>query len=525
MDLCALLTTIPILALVSLAFIPPTVANANAGVLRRGVTTVIGIETLLALLLLIEWVWMGRTPLSLNLSDSAAGFFSLYIDGASILMLGLVSFVGFSVSRFSIRYLDGEAMQGRYFCWLGFAVGAVSLMVVAGNLLLFFLAWVMTSFALHQLLLHYRHRDAAHRAAWTKFVISRLGDAFLIAALVVTWKTFGTFELASLLDSATQLGGTSDVGTAHLAVGWLIVLGAVTKSAQFPFHTWLPDTMETPTPVSALMHAGIVNAGGYLIIRMSPLVSLAPAAMVTLAVIGAFTACFAGVVMMTQPSIKRSLAYSTIAQMGFMMLQCGIGAFAAAMLHILAHSLYKAHAFLSSGSVVANTASLSEVPSPKPSAQKSFASTLVAGAASLFAILITARLLGLDLAAKPGGYLLAFVLFVAMTSWGWRLLSFGNQKAALVGAIGVLLLSSSYVAGYLVVAWLLGPMIPTIMLSPSMQFVLFDIALAFCLLFGLHLVIVQRLKPSWLEAFRVHASNGFYLDVIYQRVFGPIAKS
>ena len=279
----------------------------------------------------------------------------MYFDGATGLMLMLVSFVGLVVCRFSIRYLDGEAMQGRYFRWIGFTVGAVSLMVVAGNLLLFFVAWVATSFGLHQLLLHYGHRVAAHRAAWTKFAISRLGDAFLIGALVLTFNMFGTFELSELFSQVNDVVSTSQITGGHAAIGWLLVLGALTKSAQFPFHTWLPDTMETPTPVSALMHAGIVNAGGYLIIRMSPLVALAPSALMTLAVVGAFTACFAGVVMMTQPSIKRALAYSTIAQMGFMMLQCGLGAFAAAMLHILAHSLYKAHAFLSSGSVIAQS--------------------------------------------------------------------------------------------------------------------------------------------------------------------------
>src|SRR5690606_5255778 len=139
----------------------------------------------------------------------------------------------------------------------------------------------------------------------------------------------------------------------HSWVGWLIICGALLKSAQFPFHTWLPDTMGTPTPVSTLMHAGIINAGGYLVIRLSPLLVENTTAMLFLATIGAVTLASASLVMLTQTSVKRMLAYSTIAQMGFMLLQCGLGAYALAVLHLIAHSLYKAHAFLSSGSTVA----------------------------------------------------------------------------------------------------------------------------------------------------------------------------
>ncbi|MCA9216376.1 MAG: hypothetical protein KDB27_25080, partial [Planctomycetales bacterium] len=325
MEPFALTVTLAICSLIAFLFLPSRIANRRARIVRTLTTCLVGIECLLAVSIAVGLTAKGVSPQSISLVEGWGDLgldFDVYLDGAASLMLLLVSFVGFVVSRFSVRYLDGEKMQGRYFRWLGFTIGAVSLMVISGNLLLFFVAWVATSFGLHQLLLHYRHRAAAHRAAWTKFAISRLGDAFLIGALVMTYRTFGTFELSELFSRVRDLAATSQVTASHVAIGWLLVLGAVTKSAQFPFHTWLPDTMETPTPVSALMHAGIVNAGGYLIIRMSPLVALAPAALATLAVIGAFTACFAGVVMITQPSVKRSLAYSTIAQMGFMMLQC-----------------------------------------------------------------------------------------------------------------------------------------------------------------------------------------------------------
>ena len=224
---------------------------------------------------------------------------AVYVDGVALLMLLLVSFIGLVVIRYSIRYLDGESSQGRYFRWLSVTIGAVSLMVIAGNLLLFFLAWVMTSFGLHHLLLHYSERPIARRAAWTKFAISRLGDAFLLAAIILTYQSFGTLELRVLFAKLAATSGDASVVPMHEAIGWLLAFGAITKSAQVPFHTWLPDTLETPTPVSALMHAGIVNAGGYLIIRMSPLMLQAPAALLTLAVVGTVTAFLGGIVMMT----------------------------------------------------------------------------------------------------------------------------------------------------------------------------------------------------------------------------------
>ena len=178
--------------------------------------------------------------------------------------------------------------------------------------------------------------------------------------------------------------------------------------------------METPTPVSALMHAGIVNAGGYLIIRTSPLVSQSPAALGMLAIIGAVTACFAAVIMLTQTSVKRALAYSTIAQMGFMMLQCGLGAFSAAMLHILAHSLYKAHAFLGSGGVIAQRAATSGVRKPLRVQDARWMLLAVAAGITVVSYGLATFCLGIGPTTKPGGFLLGFVICLALASWLWQ---------------------------------------------------------------------------------------------------------
>lgn len=528
MEVYATVVLLPIFCLLAIACWPPRQANQNPTKVYRAVSWLLGIQCSLALMLVIAQGITGGTVRSISLLEwfqTFGGSLSVYVDGASSLMLLMVSFVGFVVTRFSIRYLDGEASQGRYFRWLSFAIGAVSLLVVAGNLLLFVAAWMMTSFGLHQLLLHYRHRDAAHRAAWTKFAISRLGDVFLIAALIITYQSFGTLDFGELFAAAKEVAAGSQVTMGQAAIGWLLMLGAVTKSAQFPFHTWLPDTMETPTPVSALMHAGIVNAGGYLVIRMSPLLALTPAALTTLAVIGAFTACFAGVVMMTQSSVKRALAYSTIAQMGFMMLQCGIGAFSVAMLHILAHSLYKAHAFLSSGSVISQRAAMTGAKSPSTSPLINAAYLSAAGSAVVLVYFLISSVAGANVYAKPGGLVLSLILCLALTTWGWRLFKLGDLKTTCVGLAGVAGLCLTYVVSYLGVNHLLSPSLPEVGVSPTMLLTLVGIGLGFTALFALHVVVMQRIQPRWLDSLRVHAASGFYIDAIVYRLFASIAKS
>ncbi|MEZ6050772.1 MAG: proton-conducting transporter membrane subunit [Planctomycetaceae bacterium] len=519
------ITFVVLIGLFLLACVPSGIANANAQFIRRLVTSLLYAEFILSLTLFATYQLVGATPLSVHIAEvfpRSEINVGVYYDGSTSLMLLLVAFVGFVVSRFSIRYLDGEAAQGRYYRWLSFTIGAVSLMVVAGNLLLFFIAWVMTSLGLHQLLLHYRHRPAAHRAAWTKFAISRFGDALLMTALFLTWKMFGTFDLSELFLRAETLSGKLELESGHVAIAWLLMLGAMTKSAQFPFHIWLPDTMESPTPVSALMHAGIVNAGGYLVIRMSPLISLAPNSLLTLAMIGGFTACFAGVIMMTQPSIKRALAYSTIAQMGFMMLQCGLGAFSAAMLHIVAHSLYKAHAFLSSGSVLAKSGLTAPLSSRSVVRTSQLWALVWSAAITTVAYAATLSAFDVNPAEKPGGFVLGFILCVALTTWGWKIFTAGRLEVSMMGALGIAALSVVYVASYTAVDRLVSPLILPPNLFPVAQVIL---AAAFASLVLLHSVLLFRSQPTWLANLHVHAANGFYIEAVYQRLFSSLVKS
>lgn len=269
------------------------------------------------------------------------------VDTISFTMASLVSFIGVVVLRYSQAYLAGDPRQLSFMRSICRTVAAVSLLAIAGNAWLFLAAWVAMSLSLHKLLTFRFERRGAQVAARKKFLLARLGDAALGMALLSLGFTAGTADLQAINQLAAQLPAGALTGPALL-----LAFAAILKSAQFPVHGWLTEVMEAPTPVSALLHAGVVNAGGFLLVRFADVVAASGLALYLLLIVGGFTALFGSLVMLTQRSVKTALAYSTIAQMGFMLLQCGLGAFSSAMLHIVAHSVYKAHAFLSSSSIV-----------------------------------------------------------------------------------------------------------------------------------------------------------------------------
>ena len=257
----------------------------------------------------------------------------------------LAAFIGWIVVRYSATYLDGEVRQGSFMGWLCFTLAMVMLLVIAGSLAQLVVAWTAISFGIHRLLLFYPERVAAQRAARKKLVSARLANLALLSAAVLLAITYRTSDIATILDATRSGQG----GAMALAAAGLLALTALLKSAQFPLHGWLTEVMEAPTPVSALLHAGVIHAGGFLLIRFADVMLLAPGVLAVLVMIGGFTALFGGLVMLTQPAVKTSLAWSMVAQMGFMIMQSGLALFPLALLHILAHSLYKAHSFLASG--------------------------------------------------------------------------------------------------------------------------------------------------------------------------------
>ncbi|MGB5834367.1 MAG: NADH-quinone oxidoreductase subunit L [Thiohalocapsa sp.] len=286
-------------------------------------------------------------PLPFGVGDFAIGVF---VNAVTVIMLTLVSLVGAVVTMYARPYMAGDAGEGHFHKWLLLTLAAILTLIVSSNLLMFALAWMATSLSLHRLLLFYSERPAAQLAAHKKFVFSRIGDVSLFLAVLLIGASVHTLDFETLFAAMDTLQGP--LPATLQAATWLIVLAATLKCAQFPFHGWLIQVMEAPTPVSALLHAGIVNAGAFLVIRMSPVMSVSGPALEALAIVGLVTLTVASLVMLTQTNIKVSLAWSTSAQMGFMLLEVGLGLYSLALLHLVAHSLYKAHAFLASGSSV-----------------------------------------------------------------------------------------------------------------------------------------------------------------------------
>lgn len=455
----------------------------------------------------------------------------VWIDRLSILSVLLITSIGLIVQRYSVRYLDGDKKQGEFFMWLSFVLFSVTLFVISRNLLALTFSWFLVSFGVHRLLLHFADREAAQKAAWRKFVISRIGDAALVAALVLTYTVFGTFELKEIFEIARTHGAWDPI---HLLgfnlnpcalVGSLYVIGAMTKSAQFPFHIWLPDTMETPTPVSALMHAGIINAGGFLIVRLSPLVAHASFALHVLFLVGAFTALFGGLIYLVQTDVKRSLAYSTISQMGYMMMQCGLGAFSAAVLHLVMHGYYKAHAFLSAaGRIDVRPLSFGqgEVFTGNRLIQKLFAAGI-----SFLLLVISVSILEIDIFNKPGGLFLSLFLWVSST----------QALAPVVRdsrSVTPLLVMTSLSFGGMVVYWValgalsdfLAPVIIgdsnlTIPMELSPVLVAF-VAVTFLMLYLVVEVARESKNQEWSKRLYVLCLNHFYVEQTWRRAVSKV---
>jgi NAD(P)H-quinone oxidoreductase subunit 5 len=342
-----------------------------------------------------------------------------------------------------------------------------------------------------------------------------LGDLALIIAGAGLYHVFGTLEFSEIFkacEMAVYEGVTLNVAA------FALVIGAIIKSAQFPFHSWLPEVMETPTPVSALMHAGIINAGGFLVIRMSHVLVHAPSALQFLAMLGTVTALFGSLVMLTQTSIKKSLAFSTIGQMGFMMLQCGLGAFSSAMLHIVAHALYKTHAFLSSGSVVERAR---EAWAPSIRSNRHPGELLLAFLVALVLVKCGAALFGLTLEKEAGIVLLGTILQIALTYLLWNALAHHAGPAQLIKALiiagGVSLLYFALQTGFL-------HLLHADLARPMSSDSLFDNVLLTFVLAGFVTILMLQLQypgpaaTKLLQAAYVHIYNGFYISTLANRL-------
>lgn len=456
-------------------------------------------------------------PLRTGTIGIAGVGFGLYLDALSALMYALVSFIGTIVVLYSRNYLDGDPGQGRFVRRLAVTLAAVLLLIVSGNLFQLALAWLATSIGLHGLLVFYRDRPAGMLAARKKFLLSRLGEICLVLAMVLIYRAFGSLDYSAVFSGADALRAAGPVSGSIRAAGLLLVGAALLKSAQFPVHGWLIEVMETPTPVSAMLHAGIINAGGFLILRFAGLISLSTHALDLLLIVGALTALFGSLVMLTQTSVKVSLAYSTVAQMGFMMLECGLGAFSAALLHIVAHALYKAHAFLSSGSVIDITRASW---SPSPGGRPHPARLILAIIAVLLVSIGIGTLFGATVSAKPGVFALGAIVLLGLV----HLLANSIDERPSIYVIGRTLALAVVVAlAYFGLQWaaerlLAGSLPPTQALRGRLDgFIAAGVVVAFAALTLFQSLLSWAAGPSSWHALYAHVSSGFYLNTIANR--------
>ena len=287
---------------------------------------------------LYEWIGSGDFRIEI----------SFLVDALTAMLLLVVSTVGFLVHVYSIGYMDGDRGFWRFFAYLNLFMFSMLLLILGDNFLMLYVGWEAVGLCSYALIGFWYKKPSAAGAAKKAFIVNRIGDLGFGLGIMMLWVNLGTLSFGEVFERI----GTLDETTITV-IALLLFAGAVGKSAQFPLHVWLPDAMEGPTPVSALIHAAtMVNAGVYMVARANPIFIEAPVAMWTVAIIGVFTAVFAAAIALTQNDIKKVLAYSTVSQLAYMFFALGIGAWVAAIFHLVSHGFFKGLLFMGSGSVI-----------------------------------------------------------------------------------------------------------------------------------------------------------------------------
>ena len=327
----------------------------------RAVVSALALTATLLPALLVSKLWMVMTatggPPEIFLSSvpwiAVSGFhvnFAFTVDHLTLVMLGVVTGVGFLIHVYSVGYMAHEEGYWRFFAYLNLFMFFMLMLVLASSFLLLFVGWEGVGLASYLLIGFYFKKDSAANAGKKAFIVNRIGDFGFLLAMFLLVAHYGTLNFSAIF---AAIAASPLSGGFLTAVALLLVLGAAGKSAQIPLYVWLPDAMEGPTPVSALIHAAtMVTAGVYMIARCHVLFDHSPLALTVVAVTGALTALFAATMGMVQHDIKRVLAYSTVSQLGYMFLACGVGAYSAGIFHLMTHAFFKDLLFLSAGSVI-----------------------------------------------------------------------------------------------------------------------------------------------------------------------------
>lgn len=356
LELLWLIPALPFAGFCGLVLAGPRLPKQGVAVIGAGS---VGVSAVMAMLLSISfigsppaghafsqtlWTWMDVSGLKSDISFA--------LDPLSLIMILVITFVGFLIHLYSVEYMNEEEGYSRFFAYMDLFVGSMLTLVLADNLLLLYLGWEGVGLCSY-LLIGFWYKDLENgRAGRKAFIVTRVGDVALATGIFLLYTHFRTLQIQELMQQVSFQWKTGSILATAAAL--LFLGGALGKSAQVPLQTWLPDAMAGPTPVSALIHAAtMVTAGVYLIARMNVLFSLSPLAMAAVAVIGAVTLLLAGCSALVQRDIKRVLAYSTISQIGYMFLALGVGAWSAAIFHFMVHAFFKALLFLGAGVVIA----------------------------------------------------------------------------------------------------------------------------------------------------------------------------
>ena len=485
------------------------------------------------------------------MQDNADALFKvgIFVDRLTAVMMVLITSVSTVIHVYSVRYLDGDPGYARFFALLGFMTFVILSLVSSPNLLMLFVLWQLLSWTLYLILAFNYEHVPAYQNAFKTLMVHRIGDVTFLVGIFLTYKYFGTLEFSELFERASQQshvisllpGNLFEVNVVSI-ITLLIFVGAIAKSSQFPLHVWLPDTMDSPTPVSALMHAGIINAGGFLLNRLAPLYALSPNTLHIVFVIGAMTVVLGASMMLVQNDIKKTLGFSTMGQMGYMIMECGLGAFALAIFHLVAHGLFKASLFLSAGNVIHNArhepkfpASSSHEPTRLPAQATWVTGLIVTLIMPLIILMVAHDLLEVPLEDAHGAVIFLFFSWVTASQAIfslYRLHAVASWKVASAMIATLFLIGFTYLwAGELFTHFLYpepgvaDAFFVAAALNPTV-FDVFILASTMLILFGWMYGYIDAkgqkiLNPDWSLAIQqriyLFLINRLYVDLIYMR--------
>lgn len=378
----------------------------------------------LSLVLLI--IFLTTFPVSYFFTDAWQSSALIRHTALNQIMLGLVTVMGWVLISFSRHYMAGQANLNRYYRWLMFTLASVAITVTTNHLVVFWLGWLGISLSLNNLLTFYADRPRAILAAHKKFMLARVAELSLLAAFALLYQQYDSLYINTIIDTAAaQFDAGVPLHWQAQVAAYLIALAALIKCAQLPFHGWLIQVVESPTPVSSLLHAGVINLGGYLLLLFTPLVAQSSIAIWLLLLVAGLSTLASALIMTTRISVKVRLAWSTCAQMGLMLLEFALGLYELVLLHLLAHSFYKAYSFLNSGNAVNDAIRLRLSSAAKTSFQQAQTSNtvvpnaqtwLMAFSISLAVVIAIRSLFGFD-GAFSAWWLFALALTVLIVQW------------------------------------------------------------------------------------------------------------